>query len=95
MIEPLIGSSRHIKTIETITTPEEQLQKIREKNVKLVTGEQLYKHGMQDNNNKIYEHYDEEEVCSCNNDSETILDLITEESYIKLRKLECHQYTQG
>ena len=82
----IIRPSRHIKTLERIATPEDQLVKIREKNVRLVPEELLYKHGIWESNHRIYEHYDEELVCSHNDDAQAILDLITEEAYLKLRQ---------
>ena len=63
---------------------EQQADRVRNHNVQLVRGEQLYKLGIFDFQNKIYDHYDEVEICCPNNDAQVVLDLITEESYTKL-----------
>lgn len=66
-----------------VLSPEKQVEKLKN-NIQLVPGEQLYKHGILDFQNKIYEHYDEVEVCCPNNEAQVVLDSITKESYVKL-----------
>ena len=39
---------KHVRTLETITTLEEQIKRIKDKNLKLIQGEQLYKHSIFD-----------------------------------------------
>ena len=75
---------KHISRTKMLLTPEQQADKIRNHNVQLVPGEQLYKHGSFYFQNKIYEHYDEVKICCPNDDTQVVLDLITEESYTKL-----------
>ena len=77
-------TKKHISRTEMLLTPEQQADKIRHQNVQLIPGEQLYKHGIFDFQNKIYEHYDEVEICCPNDDTQVVLDLLTEESYTKL-----------
>ena len=67
-----------------LLSPKQQADKLRNNNVQVVPGEQLYKHSIFDFQNKIYEHYDEVEICNPNNDTKVVLDIITEESYTKL-----------
>ena len=49
---------KHVRTLETITTFEEQIKRIKDINLKLIQGEQLYKHGIFDFLYKIYERHD-------------------------------------
>ena len=71
---------KHISRTEMLLSPKQQADKLRNNNVQVVPGEQLYKHGIFD----FYEHYDEVEICNPNNDTKVVLDIITEESYTKL-----------
>ena len=73
-----------IRKVENLLSPEQQIDKIREKNIQLIQGEQLYKHGILDFHNKIYEHYDEIQICCPDEKGKVILDLISKESYQKL-----------
>ena len=77
-----------IRKVENLLSPEQQIDKIREKNVQLIQGEQLYKHGILDFHNKIYEHYDEIQICSPDEKGNVILDLIYKESYQKLSEVD-------
>ena len=45
---------KHVRTLETITIPEEQIKRIKNKNLKLIQGEQLYKHGIFDFQSNIH-----------------------------------------
>ena len=73
-----IKTKKHISMTEMLLSPEQHAEKVKNSNVQLISGEQLYKHS----NYKIYEHYDEVEIP--NDDTQVVLDLITEESYMKL-----------
>ena len=77
-------TKKHTNRSEMLLTPEQQADKVRNHNIQLVLGEQLYRHGMFDFQNKIYEHYDEVEICCPYDDTQVVLDLITKESHTKL-----------
>ena len=77
---------KYVRTLEIITTPNEQIKRIKNKNLKLRQGEQLYKHGIFDFQNKLYEGYDEIQIRCNNNNSAIIIDFLTYESYKKLLK---------
>ena len=45
---------KHINRTEMLLSPIKQIERIREKQVQLVVGKQLYQHGIFDFRNKIY-----------------------------------------
>ena len=77
---------KHVRTLETITTLDEQIKRIKDKNIKLIQGEQLYKHGIFSFQNKIYEGYNEMQIYCNNDNSEIIIYFLTKESYKKIIK---------
>lgn len=57
------------------------MEMIREKKIRLILGEQLYKHRIIEFQNRLYERYNEIEVCSLCEESKIILELIFEGLY--------------
>lgn len=75
---------KHISRTKMLLSLEKQVEKLRKNNIQLIPGEKLYKHGILDFQNKMYEHYDEVEVCCLNDEAQVVLDLVIEELYVKL-----------
>ena len=59
---------KNVRILETITATEWQIKRMNNKNLKLIHGEQLYRHSIFDFQNKIYERYDEIQIY-CNNNN--------------------------
>ena len=57
------NKQKSIRKVENLLSPKKQIEKIRDKSIQLIQGEQLYKHGILNFQDKMYERYDEIQIC--------------------------------